>query len=97
MYPAYLRGLAYLQPKQGKLAAAEFRKILDHPGVSNACVTGALSILQLASSQALMGNRNAAFKSYEDFLRVWKDADRDLPIYRSAKVEYVALRKTAVE
>src|SRR5260370_23106977 len=43
--PAYLRGLAYLQLKQGDLAAAEFRKVLDHSGVVAGFVHGALSKL----------------------------------------------------
>ena len=98
VYPAYLRGRAFLQLKEGNLAAAEFRKVLDHPGVGNGFVTGALSILQLARSQALMGDEKAARKSYEDFLMLWKDADPDLPIYKAAKWEYaVVLRKTAVQ
>jgi tetratricopeptide (TPR) repeat protein len=97
VYPAYLRGIAYLQLKEGNLAAAEFRKVLDHPGVGQAGVTGALSILQLARSQALMGDGNAARKSYEDFLTLWKDADADLPIYKTAKAEYADLRKTVVQ
>jgi hypothetical protein len=97
VYPAYLRGIAYLQLKKGNLAAAEFRKILDHPGVGQAGVTGALSILQLARSQALVGDGNAARKSYEDFLTLWKDADADLPIYKTAKAEYADLRKTVVQ
>ena len=95
MYPAYLRGLAYLQLKEGKFAAAEFRKVLDHPAVVDGSVIGALSIPELARSQALMGDRNAARKSYEDFLTLWKDADPDLPIYKAAKAEYTVLRKTA--
>lgn len=49
-YPAYLRGIAYLQLKEGDLAAAEFQKVLDHPAVGSAGVIGALSILQLARS-----------------------------------------------
>jgi hypothetical protein len=97
VYSAYLRGLAYLQLKQGNLAAAEFRKVLDHPGVAKGFVTGALSILQLARSQALMGDGNAARKSYEDFLSLWKDADPDLPIYKTAKAEYAVLHKTPVQ
>ena len=48
MYPAYLRALAYLPLRQGDLAAAEFRKVLDHFGVGAGFVTAALSILQLA-------------------------------------------------
>jgi hypothetical protein len=41
VYPACLRGLAYLQLKKGDLAAAEFRKVLDHSGVVQGFVTGA--------------------------------------------------------
>jgi hypothetical protein len=32
LYPAYIRGLAYLQMGQGSLAKREFQKLLDHPG-----------------------------------------------------------------
>ena len=94
VYPAYLRGLAYLQLKQGDLAAAEFRKVLDHTGVVQGFVTGALSILQLARAQVLMHDEAAARKSYEDFLALWKNADPDVPIYKEAKAEYAGLRKT---
>jgi eukaryotic-like serine/threonine-protein kinase len=97
LYPAYLRGLAYLQLKEGNLAAVEFRKVLDHPGVGEAFVTDALSILQLGRSQALIGDGNAARKSYQDFLTLWRDADPDLPIYKTAKAEYAALRKAALQ
>jgi eukaryotic-like serine/threonine-protein kinase len=95
VYPAYLRGLAYLQLKEGNLAAAEFRKVLDHSGVVRGFVTGALSILQLARAQVAMHDEEAARKSYEDFLALWKNADPDLPIYKEAKAEYAVLRKSA--
>jgi tetratricopeptide (TPR) repeat protein len=93
VYPAYLRGLAYLQLKEGNLAAAEFRKVLDHSGVGNSFVTGALSLLQLARAQAVMHDEDSARKSYEDFLALWKGADPDLPIYKEAKAEYAVLPK----
>ena len=95
VYPAYLRGLAYLQLKQGELAAAEFRKVLDHSGIVRGFVTGALSILQLARAQVLMHDEEAARKSYEEFLAFWQNADPDLPIYMEARAEYAALRKAA--
>ena len=95
VYPAYLRGLAYLQLRQGELAAAEFRKVLDHSGSVRGFVTGALSILQLARAQVLMHEEQAARKSYEDFLALWKTADPDLPIYKEAQAEYAVLRKTS--
>jgi hypothetical protein len=39
-----------------------------------------------------MGDKAAARKSYQDFLTLWKDADRDIPIYQQAKAEYAKLR-----
>jgi hypothetical protein len=95
VYPAYLRGLAYLQLKQGILAAAEFQKVVDHSGVVAGFVTGAIAKLQLARAQVLTHDTKAARKSYEDFLMLWKNADPDLPIYKEAKAEYAVLRKTA--
>jgi len=92
LYPAYIRGLAYLQMGEGRLAAAEFQKLLDHPGRVEREITGALSHLQLARAQRTMGNQAAARKSYEGFLALWKDADSDIPIYQQAKTEYAKLR-----
>jgi len=91
LYPAYIRGLAYLQLKQGNSAATEFQKLLDHPGIVAGFVTGALAHLQLARAQAMAGDLASARKSYEDFLALWKDADSDLPVYKQAKAEYARL------
>jgi serine/threonine protein kinase/DNA-binding winged helix-turn-helix (wHTH) protein/tetratricopeptide (TPR) repeat protein len=92
MYPAYFRGLAYLQLGQGQAASAEFQKLLDHPAIVGRNVTGALAHLQLGRAQAMMGDKAAARKSYKDFLTLWKDADPDIPIYKKAKAEYAALQ-----
>jgi len=92
LYPAYIRGLAYLQMGDGRLAAVEFQKLLDHPGRVGREVIGALAHLQLARAQKLMGDQAAARKSYEDFLTLWKDADSDIPVYQQAKAEYAKLR-----
>jgi serine/threonine protein kinase/Tfp pilus assembly protein PilF len=94
LYPAYIRGLAYLQMGEGRLAAVEFQKLLDHPGRVEREITGALSHLQLARAQKMMGDQAAARKSYEDFLTLWKDADSDIPIYQQAKAEYARLRSS---
>jgi eukaryotic-like serine/threonine-protein kinase len=91
LYPAYLRGLAYLRMNQGQMAASEFHKVLDHPGLAGRFVTGSLSRLQLGRAQTMMGDRAAARKSYQDFLKLWKDADPEIPIYQEAKAEYAKL------
>jgi eukaryotic-like serine/threonine-protein kinase len=77
----------------GRSAAAEFQKVLDHPGIVGRSINGALSHLELARAQKMMGDLAAARKSYDDFLSLWKDADPDIPIYRQAKAEYAKLHK----
>jgi hypothetical protein len=91
MYPTYFRGLAYLQLGQGKPAAMEFQKLLDHSAIVGKDVTGALAHLQLGRAQAMMGDKAAARKSYQDFLTLWKYADPGIPIYKQAKAEYAQL------
>jgi len=88
VYPAYIRGLAYLELGDGESAAAQFQKLIDNPGFSVRHVIGPLARLQLARAQKMMGDNTSAGKSYEDFLSNWKDADPDLPIYQQAKAEY---------
>jgi len=87
-YAVYVRGQAYIKLGEAQRAAAEFKKMIDHPGITRNFVTGALAHLQLGRAQALMGDKVAARKSYQDFLALWKDADPDIPIYQQAKLEY---------
>jgi len=93
MYSVYLRGLAFLELNQGRDAAIEFRKMVDHPGILQDSVLSPLSHLWLARAQAMMGDKDAARKAYQDFLTLWKDADPDIPIYKQAKAEYARLNK----
>jgi hypothetical protein len=92
LYPVYLRGEAYLAAKQGTAAAAEFQKILDHPGVVRSEPIGALARLQLGRAYALSGDNTKARVAYKDFLTLWKDADPDIPILKQAKAEYAKLQ-----
>jgi eukaryotic-like serine/threonine-protein kinase len=89
--PAYLRGLAYLRAGDGLRAAAQFQKVIDHPGIVGRSVLGALARLQLARAQKLAGNNAAAHDSYLLFLSLWKDADSDIPVLIAARAEYSRL------
>jgi DNA-binding winged helix-turn-helix (wHTH) protein/tetratricopeptide (TPR) repeat protein len=91
LYPVYLRGEAYLAAKQGAAAAAEFQKILDHPGAARNEPIGALAHLELGRAYALSGDIAKAKGAYNDFLTLWKDADPDIPILIAAKAEYAKL------
>jgi DNA-binding winged helix-turn-helix (wHTH) protein len=92
LYPAYVRGLAYLAAHQGAEAAGEFQKILDHRGIVLSDPIGALAYLQLGRASALSGDKTKAKSAYQDFLTLWKDADVDIPILRQAKAEYAKLQ-----
>ena len=88
---AYQRGLAYLANHQGKEAAAEFQRILDHPGIMANSPESALSHLQMGRACAMQGDIAKARAAYQDFLTLWKDADPDIPILKQAKTEYAKL------
>ena len=92
LYPVYLRGEAYVAARQGSAAAAEFQKILDHPGVVTNSPIGALAHLGLGRAYALSGDGAKALAAYQDFLALWKDADPDIPILKEAKAEYAKLQ-----
>jgi serine/threonine protein kinase/tetratricopeptide (TPR) repeat protein len=102
LYPTYIRGEAYLAAGQGKSAAAEFQKILDHNGIVWNCWTGALAHLGLARAYALDSKssqgadadaaRTRALTAYNDFFTLWKDADPDIPILKQAKTEFAKLQ-----
>jgi tetratricopeptide (TPR) repeat protein/predicted Ser/Thr protein kinase len=102
LYPVYVRGNAFLAAHQGSEAAAEFQKILDHPGVVVNDPIGALGHLGLARAYALQAQwaqgadadaaRTKARAAYRDFLTLWKDADPDVLILKQAKAEYAKLK-----
>ncbi|HEY1340181.1 MAG TPA: protein kinase [Bryobacteraceae bacterium] len=91
LYPLYVRGVAYLAARQGAEAAAEFQKIVDHPGIVLSDPMGGVARLQLARALNLAGNTAKAKTAYQEFLTLWKDADPDIPILRQAKAEYARL------
>jgi DNA-binding winged helix-turn-helix (wHTH) protein/tetratricopeptide (TPR) repeat protein len=92
LFPAYLRGEAYLMLHDGNAAAAEFQKFLDHRGLVRSISWGVLAQLQIGRAYALSGDKVKAKAAYQDFLTLWKDADPDIPILKQAKVEYAKLQ-----
>jgi len=93
LFPAYLRGEAYLTLHEGKKAAQEFQKIIDRRGIVMADPVGALAHLQLARALAVSGDTQGARAAYQDFLTIWKDADHNVPVLKQAKSEYAKLRR----
>ena len=72
----------------GKQAAAEFSKLVEHPGMVLNFFLGALARLRRAQACALAGDSVKAQDSYREFFALWKEADSSLPLLQQAKREY---------
>jgi serine/threonine protein kinase len=92
LYPPYVRGQVYLALHEGKEAAAEFQKFIDHRTIVANSPLAALAHLGLARAYAVQGETAKARTAYQDFLTLWKDADPDIPILIAAKSEYAKLK-----
>jgi tetratricopeptide (TPR) repeat protein len=91
-WPTWIRAQAYLQFKQGAQAAAEFQRIIDHRGWDVTSPLWPLAHLGLARAAMLQGDAAKAKQMYDEFFRLWKDADADLPVLMEAKKEYEKLK-----
>jgi len=92
LYPANVRGRAYLAEHNGAAAVTEFQKILNHRGFIGNFVTGALVHLQLGRAYAMSGDTAKAKAAYQDLFNLWKDADPDIPILKDARAEFAKLQ-----
>ena len=91
LHSAYVRGQAFTAASRNAEAGAEFQKILNHRGLVGLDPIGALAHLQLGRVFVLSGDKIKAKAAYEAFLAVWREADPDVPILKSAKAEYARL------
>lgn len=88
LYPAYLRGTAFLQLRDGRNAAAEFQKLLDHRGLVLNSPLGALALLGKARALGLAGDIDKSKATYLEFLELWKDAEPGNKVLQQAKIEF---------
>ena len=85
MYPAFLRGQAYLEIGDLRAAATEFQKVIDQPGLTLNFVLGALARLELARTYSALGELAKSKAAYAALAAIWKGADGNLPVLSSAK------------
>jgi hypothetical protein len=90
--PFAIRAEAYLRTHDGTNAAAEYQKILDHRGLDPVSPLYSLAHLGLGRAYALQGDNAKAKSAYQDFFAIWKDADPDVPVLKTAKAEYEKLK-----
>ena len=88
----YVRGEALVRAHDGAKAAIEFQKILDHRGIEPTSPFLSLAKLGLGRAYALQGDTAKAKLAYQDFFALWKDADPDVPVLKTAKSEYDKLK-----
>ncbi len=88
LHSAYVRGQALTAEHRYAEATTEFQKILNHRGIVGSDPISALAHLQLGKVYTSLGDKAKAKAAYEAFLKLWKDADPDVPLLRRAKAEY---------
>jgi eukaryotic-like serine/threonine-protein kinase len=88
----YIRGEALFRTGRVQEGIAEFRKIVDHPGVRFTDPIGSLAGLQISRGYRFAGDQDKARSEYEKLLKRWADADPDLPLFRNAQREFRALQ-----
>ncbi|MBC6941887.1 MAG: serine/threonine protein kinase [Xanthomonadales bacterium] len=87
LLPVYVRGEAWLAAHEGHQAAAQFRRILDHPGIALNFPVALLARLQLARALRMSGADAAADGAYRDFLHLWRDADAGTALLAQVRTE----------
>jgi tetratricopeptide (TPR) repeat protein len=92
LYPAYLRGEAYLKAGSAEHAATEFRTVLAHRGMTLNFPLAAIARLQLGRAYVAQGDTPKGRAAYEEFLELWKSADPEIPVLKQAKSEYAKLQ-----
>jgi hypothetical protein len=95
LWPAYLRGWAYLDRGQPTEALAGFQKVLDHRGLlapkdlnPAPLILHPLARIGRARAAARVGDLAESRRMYESVLALWEGADEDVPVLRDVKREH---------
>jgi hypothetical protein len=70
---------------QGAEAAAEARKVIDYRGEGPRSLLWPLAHLNLARALVMQRDTVQAKQMYEEFFKLWQNADADLPILIEAR------------
>lgn len=92
LYPAYVRGVAYLAAGDGPRAAIEFQKLRDHKNSLANYPLGSLALAGLARAYTITGDSQKARQNYGEFFELWKDADPAIQLLRESKTAFSKLQ-----
>jgi DNA-binding winged helix-turn-helix (wHTH) protein/Tfp pilus assembly protein PilF len=87
LYPAYELGEAYLVAGDGAKAGNQFRSLIEQRGMVLNSTLAPLAHLGQARAFAQAGHPAEAREAYEEFFKIWKDADPGIPLLRKAHAE----------
>ena len=93
MYPAYIRGLAYLAQKNGPAAVTEFQKFLDHPGIVQNFLLGSLAHLATCPRLCHLGRHGQSQSRVQRFPHA---LERRRPRYPHPERSQGGVREAAV-
>jgi eukaryotic-like serine/threonine-protein kinase len=91
LYPTYVCGLAYFAARQPAEAAVEFQRILDHRSIVLVDPMDAMARVQLARALTLSGDTAKAKSTYNELLKLSKNADLGISMLVQARTEYAKL------
>lgn len=94
LYPAYVRGEAYLAMGDGTRAAAEFQKLMDNTGQVLNMPLGALAFLGRARAYSHLSDPSKTRVAYQHFFELWESADHNIPIWQQSHREFSHLSLT---
>jgi tetratricopeptide (TPR) repeat protein len=80
-----IRGRSLLAVGRAADAEAQFQAILDHRAYAPFDLAMPLAQLGIAEARARAGNVAGARQAYDAFFQMWKDADPDVPLLKSAR------------
>jgi eukaryotic-like serine/threonine-protein kinase len=91
MASVVLRAEAYMLSGQSARAVEQWQAIMRNPGIVQLSATVPYARLQLGRSHALSersSERSRAREAYEEFFRLWTEADADIPLLKQARAEF---------
>jgi tetratricopeptide (TPR) repeat protein len=89
--PSFIRAHGMIGLGRAEDARREFAAIVEHRGTAPLSFIRPLAYLGLGRAHAALGQISDSRRAYQEFFRLWADADQDLTILATARAEFAKL------
>jgi DNA-binding winged helix-turn-helix (wHTH) protein/tetratricopeptide (TPR) repeat protein len=89
--PAFIRAHGLMGLGRADEARREFAAIVEHRGTAPLSFIRPLAYLGLGRAHATLGQLADSRRAYEEFFRLWANADQDLTLLTAARTEFAKL------